>query len=225
MKVLIVEDELPLLASIAQLFREEGYGVDEASSGVEGLYFAETGIYDLLILDIMLPERSGLQVLQELRRLSIETPALLLTARDSVEDKVRGLNAGADDYLVKPFAVPELLARARALLRRTLAGPGSEGGIKYDELRLEPKQGDGLFQENLLHLTTKEYELLQYLIRNKEQILTREHLFDRVWGLDSDAGLNLVDLYVHYVRKKLSAAGCEGWIQTVRGVGFMLRRK
>jgi two-component system, OmpR family, response regulator CiaR len=225
MKMLVVEDELPLLASIAQLLREEGYEVDEAASGDEGFYFAETGIYDLLILDIMLPERSGLQLLQELRRLSIDTPALLLTAKDSVEDKVRGLNSGADDYLIKPFAVPELLARARALLRRNPAGSGPEGGIQYDDLRLEPRQGDCFFQEDPLHLTSKEYELLQYLIRNKEQIITREQLFDRVWGLDSDAGLSLVDLYIHYVRKKLAAAGCEGWIQTIRGVGFMLRRK
>jgi two-component system response regulator CiaR len=119
MRMLVVEDELPLLASIAQLLREEGYEVDEASSGDEGFYFAETGIYNLLILDIMLPERSGLQLIQELRRLSIDTPALLLTARDSVEDKVRGLNSGADDYLVKPFAVPELLAPNPKELRKS----------------------------------------------------------------------------------------------------------
>jgi DNA-binding response OmpR family regulator len=224
MKVLVVEDELSLLTAITQLFREEGYEVDEATAGDEGLYFAETGIYDLLVLDIMLPELNGLQLLQTLRRNSIDTPALLLTAKDSVEDKVRGLNTGADDYLVKPFAVPELLARVRALLRRN-PNTGPEGELKYEGLRLEPKQGDGFFHDRLLHLTTKEYELLQYLIRNKEQIITREQLFDRVWGLDSDSGLNLVDLYVHYVRKKLAAVGCEGWIQTVRGIGFMLRRK
>lgn len=223
MRVLIVEDELPLLTAIAQLFREEGYMVDVASAGDEGLYYAETGIYDLLILDIMLPELDGLQLLQTIRDRTIDTPALLLSAKDSVEDRVKGLNTGADDYVVKPFAVPELLARARALLRRKPQA-GSESEYSYDTLRLDPLQPEAWFEDTLLQLSTKEYELLQYFVRNREQIVTREQLFDRVWGLDSEAGLSLVDLYVHYLRKKLMAAGCQGWIRTVRGVGFMLRR-
>lgn len=223
MKVLIVEDELPLLDSIAQLFREEGYDVDTATAGDEGLIYAETGIYDLLVLDIMLPELSGLRLLQRIRERSLATPTLLLTAKDSVEDRVKGLNAGADDYVVKPFAVPELLARARALLRRKPQA-GTESEFTYDVLRIEPKQSDAWYADTLLQLSAKEYELLQYFVRNREQIVTREQLFDRVWGLDSEAGLNLVDLYVHYLRKKLAAAGCQGWIRTVRGVGFMLRR-
>ncbi|WP_127584819.1 response regulator transcription factor [Paenibacillus koleovorans] len=230
MKVLVVEDELPLLESIVQLLREEGYEADGAGEGEEGLYYAESGIYDLLVLDIMMPGMSGLQLLQKLRAKSVDTPALLLTAKDSVEDRVRGLNTGADDYLVKPFAIPELLARVRALLRRKHPGStGSDGsgsgGLSYDAIRLEPKLTDAYFGDQALQLTGKEYELLHYLIRNKEMIITREQLFDRVWGLDSEAGINLVDLYVHYVRKKLAAAGCQGWIQTVRGIGFMLRRK
>lgn len=224
MKVLIVEDEIPLLEAVARLFREEGYAVDQASAGDEGLYYAETGIYDLLILDRMLPGMSGTKLLERLRTKSIQTPALMLTAKDSIEDRVEGLNAGADDYLVKPFAVPELLARARALLRRHQSC-SVDGDWKYHDILLSSKQGDGFYQHKPLQLTTKEYEMLEYLIRNKEQILTREQLFDRLWGLDSDAGLGIVDLYVHYLRKKLSAAGCEGFIQTVRGVGFMLRGK
>lgn len=221
-RILVVEDDRPLLSAIVAVFKEEGYQVDEADAGDEGLYLAEQGIYDLLVLDIMLPGMDGLSIIGELRRKGKKTPILLLTAKDSVEDRVTGLDVGADDYLVKPFAVPELLARARALLRRH-GGVGCEGELVYGPVSLRARAQDGFVGERPLQLTIKEYELLEYFMVNAEQIVTREQVFDRIWGFDSDTSLGIVDLYVHYLRKKLAPHGCEHMIQTVRGVGFMLK--
>ncbi len=225
MRVLVVEDDPMLREALVCVLRDEGYTVDESGSGDEGLYMAEQAIYDLLILDIMLPGMSGLQIVQGLRAQSAETPILLLTAKDSIEDRVTGLETGADDYLVKPFAVPELLARVKALLRRKGMFLGTEEGVRYGPISVNPRSKDGFAGDQALQLTIKEYELLEFLLVNSERILTREQIFDRIWGFESDTTSGIVDLYIHYLRKKLAAFDCDSLIQTVRGVGYMLKEK
>jgi len=218
MKLLVVEDDQPLLKTIISILEEESYELDFAVDGDNGLFMAERGIYDLLIFDIMLPQRSGLLIVKELRSKEIHTPVLFLTAKDTVQDRVNGLDAGADDYLVKPFAVAELLARVRALLRRNRTVDEEE--IRYESISLRPREHEGFVDGTPLKLTIKEYELLEYLLYNREQILTREQIFDRVWGFDSEAAISMVDVYVHFLRKKM---GQSGYIHTIRGVGYVFR--
>lgn len=224
MRILIVEDEQTLREAIIDILSEEKYLVNGVGTGDEGLYLAEQGIHDLLILDIMLPELSGLEILRQLRNKGDSTPILLLTARDSVDDKVTGLNNGADDYLVKPFAVPELLARVKALLRRR-GNVGQEGDISYRDIVINAKLKQATIGEMSLDLTLKEFELLEFFVLNSEQIITREQIFDRIWGFESETTAGIVDLYVHYLRKKLAPFGKDTLINTVRGAGFMLKEK
>jgi two-component system response regulator CiaR len=221
-RILAVEDERLLLQAISGVLREEGYQVDCADRGDEGLLLAERGIYDLLILDIMMPGLDGLSIVKRLRAKGNLTPVLFLTAKDSVEARVEGLDAGADDYLVKPFAVEELLARTRALLRRN-GKIGMEGELSYGPISLKTNEHDGYVDQHPLKLTSKEYDLLQYFLHNREQILTRDQIFDRVWGIDSEANSGIVDLYVHYLRKKLADHGCDHYIRTIRNVGYILK--
>lgn len=223
-KILVVEDDEMLREAVVAVLKEEEYLIEETGSGDEGLYLAQQGIHDLLILDIMLPEVNGLDIVRHVRSQENVVPILLLTAKDSIEDKVKGFNSGADDYLVKPFAVPELLVRVKALLRR--AGmAGKEGEHCYGDLSVHSKVKDGFIGDQPLQLTSKEYELLEYLIINQERILSREQVFDRIWGLESETGIGIVDLYIHYLRKKMSPYGRDHFIQTVRGAGFMLKGK
>ncbi|MGI6091686.1 MAG: response regulator transcription factor [Veillonellaceae bacterium] len=224
MKLLVVEDDNALREAIVALLNEEKYLVDEADAGDVGLYLAEQGIHDLLILDIMLPEISGLEIIKKVREQGNDVPILLLTARDSVSDRVNGLETGADDYLVKPFAIPELLARIKALLRRR-AHLGKEGELSYGGVTVNSRFRDGFVEGLPLGLTTKEFDLLEFLVINKEQILTREQIFDRVWGFESDTTISVVDLYIHYLRKKLHPYNCDNLIRTVRGAGFMFKEK
>lgn len=222
MLILAVEDERALLQTIAGVLTDEGYQVDKAERGDDGLLLAERGIYDLLVLDIMMPGMDGLSLVRTLRAKGIMTPVLFLTAKDSVESRVEGLDAGADDYLVKPFAAEELTARVRALLRRQ-GKQNAEGELAYGPLSLKINEYDGFVDDEPMKLTTKEYELLKYFLQNREQILTRQQIFDRVWGIDSDANYGVVDLYVHYLRKKLGAY--EGFIRTIRNVGYILKKE
>jgi two-component system response regulator CiaR len=224
MRILVVEDDLPLRDVITKVFEEESYQVDGTDSGEEGLFLAEQGIYDLLVFDIMLPGMSGLSMVKKLRLQAMTTPILFLTAKDSVEDRVQGLDVGADDYLVKPFAISELLARVRALLRRQGA-MGAEGEISYCGINIKPKLHDAFVANIPMQLTIKEFELMEYLVLNNEQILTREQIFDRIWGFDSDTANGIVDLYIHYLRKKMSLHNCEHLLHTVRGVGYRLKEK
>jgi len=224
MRILVVEDDAPLRDAVAAVLQADDYAVDEAAGGDEGLYRARLRGYDLIILDVMLPGMDGLEIVRRLRAEGNQTPIMLLTARDSIADKVDGLNSGADDYLVKPFAVPELLARVKALLRRG-AAVGTDGEFRYGGIAANPKAKDAFVAGAALHLTAKEYELLEFLILNREQILTREQIFDRVWGFESDTAHGIVDLYIHYLRKKLAPFGLATLIQTVRGAGFMLKEK
>lgn len=224
MRILVVEDDAAVLDVIVRALHDEGYHTDSARSGDEGWILADQGVYDLVLLDIMLPELDGISVVRRLRGEADHVPILLLTARDSVIDRVQGLDAGADDYLVKPFAVSELLARVRALLRRS-GGLDADAGIHYKELSLRPSTHDAFVGDAPLRLTVKEYELLEFLIRNSERILTREQIFDRVWGFDADTGLHIVEVYIHYLRKKLAEFDYDRFVHNVRGVGYMLKEK
>lgn len=221
MRILVVEDEQSLLETITNILIEENFYVDQANNGIEGLELAKQNIYDVILLDIMMPELDGFSVLKKLRESGIRTPTILLTAKDSVIDRVKGLDLGAEDYLIKPFAAPELLARIRVLLRGK--GEIQKQTLSYGNIHLAEHEHDGYIQSHKLNLTIKEYLLLEYLILNKEQILLRDQIFNRVWGFSSDSGINVVDVYIHHLRKKLAAYECDHFIRTVRGIGFMLK--
>jgi DNA-binding response OmpR family regulator len=221
MRLLIVEDDRLLRNAMVRALKAEGFKVDDVENGIEGLLLAKQAIYDLILLDIMLPEMDGLSIIKELHDKSIMTPILLITARDSVEDRVKGLDIGADDYLVKPFAMDELLARIRVILRRqgkTL----NQDELSYGPISFIKEKYDGFADGNKLNLTVKEYELLELLLIHPEQILTREQIFTRIWGFHSESNITIVDLYVHYLRKKLSEYACDQYIRTIRGIGYML---
>jgi two-component system response regulator CiaR len=222
MRVLVVEDDLPLRRIISTILEEEQYEVDQAENGEEGYLMASSSDYDLITLDIMLPKMDGFSVMKKLRSEGHKTPTLFLTAKDRMADKVKGLDFGADDYIVKPFATEELLARVRSLLRRS-GKIGIEGKMVYGPILLDTHQHEGFINNDGLKLTIKEYELLYYLIQNKEQILTRDQIFQRVWGIESETTDAIVDLYIHYLRKKLAPFDFDCFIRTVRGVGYMLK--
>lgn len=200
MRVLVVEDDLPLRRIIAKILAEEHYQVEQAENGEDGYLMASTNEYDLITLDIMLPKMDGFSLIRKLRSEGRQTPILFLTAKDRMEDKVKGLDFGGDDYIVKPFATQEFLARVRSLLRRS-GKMGMEGKMTYGPILLDTNQHEGFINHDVLKLTIKEYELLYYLIQNKEQILTRDQIFQRVWGIESETTDAIVDLYIHYLRK------------------------
>ena len=222
MRLLLVEDEKRLADAIVYILRKNNYGVDVAYDGETGQDMAETGIYDLIILDRMLPKKEGVLVLKDLRKQGLKTPVLLLTARDSIEDRVQGLDAGADDYLIKPFATEELLARIRALGRRQSSQIQGDlvqvGPTALDPLHCEISTGTGTAK-----LTLKESQLLELLMRNPGQVITREQILDRVWGLDSEVEMNVVEIYIHHLRKKLNPLSCQFHIETLRGIGYCLK--
>lgn len=219
MRVLLVEDEPGIAQFIRQGLNEVGYAVDIAQDGSEGLDCALAAEYDILVLDILLPKMDGIRLLKELRNHRIRTPVLLLTAMDAVEDRVRGLDAGADDYLVKPFAFSELLARLRALLRRPTLQVDTVmrvGDLEMDTARREVRRAGGAIE-----LSQREFALLEYLMRHPEQVLTRTQIAEHVWDFDFWNDSNVVDVYVGYLRRKL--AGDPPLIHTIRGVGYRLR--
>jgi len=221
-RILLVEDERRLAAALVQLLKEHQYAVDVAHDGEAGLDLALTNSYDTLVLDIMLPKRSGLDILRQVRKHELDVPVLLLTAKDTVEDRVNGLDLGADDYLVKPFANKELLARIRALTRRT----GNLAGT--DLMTVGPftlNMAERYLKVNgvPLTLTTKEFQLIELLLRNHGKVLSKEIIMDRVWGPDADVIGNSVENYVHFLRKKIDAPQQPSYIETVRGVGYMFK--
>jgi heavy metal response regulator len=221
MRILVVEDERKVASFIRQGLGEEGYAVDVASNGEEGLAMARDGVHDLIILDIGLPKMNGLQVLQELRRRKVTTPVLLLTVRATIEDKVLGLDAGADDYLTKPFAFQELVARVRALLRRrTEGGPAV---LQFADLTLDPARHTAFRGGQKIDLTAKEFALLDYFMRNPGRVLTRTMIIEHVWDYDFDTGTNVVDVYVNYLRKKIDSDREPKLIHTIRGVGYVMK--
>lgn len=222
MRLLLVEDEERLSEALAYILKKNKYGVDTALDGVSGLEMAESGIYDIIILDRMLPGKDGISVLRELRKKGLKTPVLFLTAKDTVSDRVEGLDAGADDYLVKPFSTDELLARIRALGRRQselIQGDKMEVG----SLTLYPLRSEAQCANEMIKLTMKETQMLELFIRNKGQVITRDQILDRVWGLDSEVEMNNVEIYIYYLRKKLEPAKSCIRIETIRGIGYCLR--
>ncbi|WP_026695237.1 response regulator transcription factor [Peribacillus kribbensis] len=221
MHMLIIEDDTALLRILTTILEEEGYQTDQSADGRDGLFMARSESYDLLIVDWMLPGLDGISLIREVRNEGINTPVLILTAKDSTEDKVLGLDAGADDYLVKPFATEEFLARVRSILRRS-GKSGLEGKITYGRIVLDTNIKQCFIEKHSLKLTKKEYELLHYLLQNREQILMRDQIYDRIWGIESSAGESVVDVYIHYLRKKLAPYSYGDLIRTIRGVGYML---
>jgi len=221
MRILVVDDDRRLCAVIKRGLLEEAYAVDLAYDGEEGEYLAEVNPYDLIILDIMLPNKDGTEVCRELRTKKVNTPILMLTAKDTVEDRVKGLDAGADDYLVKPFAFNELLARVRAMLRR-------EGMSKSPELRVGDLTLNTLTRQvwrgqRSIELTTKEYVILEYFMRHPNVVVTRTMVEEHAWDYDFDSLSNLVDVYIRRLRRKIDSEGENSLIQTVRGAGYRLK--
>ncbi|WP_019243025.1 MULTISPECIES: response regulator transcription factor [Bacillus] len=223
MKILVVEDHESLLHSIKGIL-EKSFTVDIASNGEDGYFLAQQNIYDAIILDVMLPGMDGFEILRKLRRENIETPVMFLTARDSLEDRVKGLDIGADDYLVKPFQAPELVARVRALLRRS-GNFTNDQTIRYKGIELRGKENDILIDGEPVKLTLKQYDLLEFFIGNVGSILTREQIYDRIWGYDSDTTIGVVEVFTHHLRKKLEPFGYDKDIKTVRGIGYMLKKE
>lgn len=219
-----MEDEIRLAEALAYILKKNGYAVDAANDGITGQDLAETGIYDLIILDRMLPGKEGLQILKELRNNQVVTPVLILTAKDAVGDRVEGLDCGADDYLIKPFATEELLARIRALQRRQSEVLQSEC-IKTSRLSFNPLSGEVESDGESVRLTLKEAQLLELLLRNRKQVITREQILDKVWGLDSDIEINTIEAHFSYLRKKLNGLNSGLTIEAVRGIGYCLKEE
>lgn len=220
-RILIIEDEKRLVDVIKRGLIEQGFLVDVAYDGEDGQHLAETASIDLIILDIMLPKMSGIQVCYNLRSKEINTPILMLTARDSIEDRVRGLDSGADDYLVKPFDFSELLARIRALLRREPTQKTNVINIKG--LTLDTSTREVTRGENKIVLTTKEYYILEYLMRHPNAVVSRLMLEENAWNNESDIESNVVDVYIRRIRIKIDLEGEESLIETVRGAGYRLK--
>ncbi|MDD3363551.1 MAG: response regulator transcription factor [Syntrophomonas sp.] len=223
MRILVIEDEPSLLKIITKRLKEEGYNVDASNNGEEGQYFSEIIDYDCIVLDIMLPVIDGLSVLKNLRAKRVMTPVLLLTARDSIDDRVKGLDAGADDYLVKPFSFDELLARIRSLLRRN--ADTRDNILCISDLTLDINSHNVIRNGLSIELTTKEYAILEYLMRNKERIITRTQIVEHVWNYDFDCNSNIVDVYIRYLRRKIDDSFGTKLIHTVRGSGYVLKEK
>ena len=221
MRILIVEDEKKVAAFIKKGLEEETYAVDIACDGEEGLHLGEQNPYDLIILDLMLPKINGLDILSQLRAKKIETPILLLTAKDSVEDKVEGLNQGADDYLTKPFAFSELLARIRVLLRRGKIE--TKTTLEIADLTLDLVSHKVSRGNEEIELTGKEYSLLEYFMRNQEKVLTRTMIAEHVWDYNFDTFTNVIDVYVNHLRKKIDKNFPAKLLHTLRGVGYVMK--
>lgn len=218
MKLLLLQNDERLIEALSHLLKKNGFVVDTALDGDIGIDMACTGVYDVIVLDHMLPRRDGLSLLKEFRSLGYTTPVLFLTAKDAVEDRTEGLNAGADDYLIKPFYTVELLARLRALGRRKdkdlVENTFADDGLIFDPLRSEVIKDD-----KVISLTLKESQLLELLVRNHGKVVTKEWIMQKIWGYNSETGMATINLYVHYLRKKLNIS-----IKTVRGVGYSFQK-
>lgn len=225
MRILIVEDEQRLAYLLRRVLLEERHTVDLALDGQKGLLLATGGSYDVVVLDVMLPEVDGIEICRQMRAESVMSPVLMLTARGAVEDRVRGLNAGADDYLTKPFAMEELLARINALLRRRDRHFSAESELRVADLTLDLVRHEAQRADQIIELTAKEFALLEYLMRHPGQVLTRTQIIDAVWSYDSEALSNVVDIYIHYLRDKIDRGFSRPLIKTVRSVGYKIEAR
>lgn len=221
MKILLIEDERKIASFIERGLKEEHFIVDVTYDGENGSYMAQVNDYDLVILDIMLPGKDGVRVCTELRKKKIDTPILMLTARDSIQDKIFGLDAGADDYVTKPFAFEELLARVRALLRRKSSK--NTMNLKVANLELDQRTHRVTRAGKEIELTNKEYNLLEYLMLNANHVVTRTMLYEHVWDVHFDTFTNVVDVYINYLRNKIDKNFAKQLIHTVRGTGYIIR--
>ena len=221
MRLLLVEDEKRMAQALCEILRQEKYDVDHFADGLDGLYALETKGYDLAILDVMLPHKNGFEIAKQARKEGVLTPILMLTAKSELDDKVTGLDCGADDYLTKPFMTKELLARLRALSRRNINSP--DGTLAFGDITLNKETSTLFCGENSVRLSEKELRILEYLIANQGQILTREQLAVKIWGYDSDTEYNNVEVYMSFARKKLNFVKAKVEIKAVRGIGYELR--
>ena len=223
MRILLVEDEKRMAEALCEILRLEKYEVDYFDNGLDGLLAIESGIYDIVILDVMLPKMNGFEVAKTARSKGVTTPIMMLTAKAELDDKVEGLDSGADDYLTKPFMTKELLARLRALGRRTLGSTNSI--ISYGDITLDTATFTLTCITNAqsVRLSEKEYRILEYMIANSGQILTREQLSVKIWGFENEAEYNNVEVYMSFTRKKLNFIGAKTEIKAVRGIGYELR--
>jgi DNA-binding response OmpR family regulator len=224
MKILLVEDEARLATAVRRVLDDEGYATDWSADGAEGLSRAESTEYDVILLDVMLPSYDGYEIARRLRSDGSTVPILMLTARDGIQDRVRGLDSGADDYLVKPFALAELLARVRALSRRAKMGEAAESSLLIvADLELDMRSRDARRGQRRIELTAREFALLETLMRHPGQVMTRSQLLDTVWSYDSITESNVVDIYIHYLRNKIDKGFDNKLIRTVRGTGYSIR--
>ena len=223
MRLLLIEDEKRMAQALCEILRLEKYEVDHFANGLEGLAAIESSVYDIVILDVMLPGMNGYEIAKRVRQKGIRTPILMLTAKAELDDKVTGLDSGADDYLTKPFMTKELLARLRALSRRSINTP--DGTLTYGDISLDTNTSTLSCSRNgqSVRLSEKEYRILEYLISNSKQILTREQLAVKIWGFESEAEYNNVEVYMSFTRKKLAFVGAKTEIKAVRGIGYELR--
>lgn len=221
--LLIVEDDATLSENIKEILANLG-DITQVYDGEEGLFEAESGMYDLVLLDLMLPEKNGYEVLAEIREKNIQTPVLILTAKDSLEDKITGFQKGADDYLTKPFYREELIMRVKALLKRSL-GLFAENQLAYKNITCNLSTKEVTVDDEVLPIQGKEFDLLVYFIQNKGVILTKEQIFDRIWGFDSDTTLTVVEVYMSHLRKHLKPSGTDHLFKTLRNVGYILQKE
>ena len=221
MKILIIEDEYSLADAISETLKREGFSTQIITDGEKGEYEALTGVYDLILLDIMLPNKDGFKILASLQKEKIETPVIILTAKSEIYDKLNGLENGADDYITKPFHMKELIARIKIVLKRK-TDIKDLNVIKYGDLQLNLRNGKITCENNEITINGKELELLEILITNKNQTVNRELLADKIWGYDSEAEYNNVEVYISFLRKKLKLLKSKTKIKTVRGIGYVL---
>ena len=224
MRILVVEDEKKINDIIVKTLKQEKYGVDSCVDGEEALDYIFSVEYDIILLDIMLPKRDGFEVLKSIRKKGIKTPVLFLTARDEIEDRVKGLDLGADDYLVKPFAFEELLARIRVLLRKN-SGSGEDTGnvLKIANLTVDCNKHEVFRDDVLIKLSAKEFSILEYMMRNKGRVVSKEKIEEHVWDFDYEGGSNIVEVYIKFLRKKIDNDFSPKLIHTIRRVGYVLK--
>lgn len=222
MQVLIIEDDKILSDTIKQCIKGK-YQVEQAFDGQEGVLYANQDIYDVIILDLMMPIMNGYEVLVELRKQKITTPVLILTAKDALEDKIRGFNSGADDYLVKPFEKEELIARIDAMIRRNNRSY-LKNELEFEDMKLDLSSRKAYIKGKEISLQGKQFDMLEYLINYRDKIITKEQIFDKIWGFNSETTTNVVEVYASGIRKELKKYGYDKYFKTIRGVGYMITK-